>query len=127
MGNSYKQIAIRQAYADNPHRCRYCDGPIPPKPGVKLAFTRKQIYCSKSCSAKVNNVANVAPKRKRKPRVCKGCGAESFDKRSDRRLCQSCWESYCNKVKMRTKAEAGRRVIASHAAFVARRPGDKCQ
>ena len=62
------------------------------------ADTRNPKYCSKSCSAKVNN---RKPKRVRKIHYCDECGDEC---RSYRKYCPSCWKT--NQVKDMTLQEA---------------------
>lgn len=126
-GNNHTQARIREAYTASPNRCRHCDEPILPRPGVKLAYTRRQVFCSKSCAAKLNNRADVAPKKLRRPRVCGACGGEFYDKHSNRRLCDPCLESLRLAVPTRTKAEAGHRVIRAHAVTVAKGSGSACQ
>jgi len=48
--------------------------------------TKNPKYCSKSCSAKINN---LVPKRKRKERLCRSCGSKTTHL-NRRLICESC-------------------------------------
>ena len=84
-------------------------------------------YCSRSCSAKVNN--KIKPKRKKEGK-CKGCNVEI---NSSYTWCGKCWKhrtlgrSVCNKTKLELTIKNGGgntyRKIRNHARIVANKVG----
>lgn len=124
IGNNLKQIRIRKAYQENPNRCLECGGPIQAKPGVKLAYTKRQKFCGQSCNTKHQN--RIAPKRKRTPRTCGSCGV-AFDSKNPRKLCPACREAYFNRLASKTKAEVTGREIRNHAISVVRGHKKQCR
>jgi predicted RNA-binding Zn-ribbon protein involved in translation (DUF1610 family) len=52
------------------------------------SFTKNRKFCSRSCAAKLNNVAS--PKRERKQRFCASCGRELEWKRHGQTFCPKC-------------------------------------
>ena len=97
MSVTKKQKSIRQAFFDNPIRCKNCNTAIYPRQGERLVEVKKRKFCSKSCAAKYNN-ANTPRKYKQKDPdtaldyLCQFCDSRKKSENSLRnheRLCVS--------------------------------------
>ena len=117
---------IRAAYV--PKTCLCCKKPILPEDGILLVQTRKKRFCNHSCATKYNNA--LRPNnggRIAKPIRCKSCGLPFLRNGNNRKLCDGCWEIYQNRAAIKTKEEAGRRLIASHAVSKMKGRRKACQ
>ena len=87
----------RQSYSDNPNCCQYC--------GAKLEYeSRKNKFCTRSCSAKVNNAD------RRKIRLCLYCNKQHKSKKYCSQQCRTDleWQIKKNKINESGKVEGSR-------------------
>lgn len=74
-----RRIRARREYYANPAFCLHCKEIIQ-LTGVRPSDRRRQLFCSRSCAAKTNNVKH--PKRICAPRTCRICTARPATSKS---------------------------------------------
>ena len=77
-GNTYqleKSNAAKEEYNKNPNKCIYCGKDILADDKHKLAYTKKQQFCSYDCHIKYNRQIKVDEYNK-SPKICKTCGSQ---------------------------------------------------
>lgn len=111
---------MRADYLSTPRCCLQCEKPILPHEGEKIHETMRRKFCSRSCAASYNNSSAVAPKKKARPRLCAGCGAELAANlpEGSRLLCASCTESFSRRLPQLTRDEASSAEIRQHTRHV---------
>jgi hypothetical protein len=125
---------IRQRYLANPKLCLCCGEAMIPAaygaPGTRSPLTaiRKKKFCSRSCSAKHNNLMGRFPKRKPRPKTCSWCGS-ALSTPTRRKFCQPCSSEYVklHSLSCRAKGELTHPLIRGHARAIVAAREKKCE
>lgn len=110
LGGVARGKSIRKKYLNNPNYCNNCKKIIKPQKNKNLSLTKKQKFCSHSCSASFNNKNRKREKNYSKCKICE-------------KTTQSYTKTYCkickiNILENKRKKDVHRSSITSHARTI---------
>lgn len=125
---SQRKEAIER-YMKSPNLCEFCGSPILVRNHERVPEVRKKKYCSHSCAAKHNNLAQKGRSVPRANPTCKVCH-KPFRGRATGKICEACRKlggvgsvSKGVMFQKRTNWQSARSSIQKHAKAVYRESG----